>query len=157
MPPTNSLPLFLLRPRTLCYCDVHSSFLLLHSAVEASCSPLIHTAPRYFHISEWTPCIQLDCGGRGGGGRGGGGSAMFGSMWAHQISDHAEIVIRPRRRARPCRWNYSSNNHARRRACACCATQLCWSHRWLQNQCFIKTGCSWTDGHHRAVILIFLL
>lgn len=58
-PPTNSLPLFLSCPRTLCYCDVHSSFLLLRSAVEAFCSPLIHTLPRYFHISEWTLCIEL--------------------------------------------------------------------------------------------------
>lgn len=57
-PPTNALPLFLFCPRTLCYCDVHSSFSLLRSAAEAFsfCSPLIHTLPCYFHISEWTSC-----------------------------------------------------------------------------------------------------
>lgn len=57
--PTNILPLFLLCPHTLCYCDVHSSSLLLRSPVEAFCSPLIHTLPHYFHISEWTLCSQL--------------------------------------------------------------------------------------------------
>lgn len=109
-PPTNSLPLFLLCPRTLCYCDVHSSFLLLRSAVEAFCSPLIHTLPRYFHISEWTLCTELKFLWRkrrpGGGGGGGGGSTMFGFIRAHQISDHAEIVIRPHMRAKLHRWNY---------------------------------------------------
>lgn len=53
-PPTDSLPLFLSCPRTLCYCDVLSSFLLLHSAVEAFGSSLIHSLPQYFHISKWT-------------------------------------------------------------------------------------------------------
>lgn len=51
--PTLSLPLFLRCPRTLCYCDVCSSSSLLHSAVEAFCSPLIHTRPRHLRISEW--------------------------------------------------------------------------------------------------------
>lgn len=45
------------------------------------------------------------CGGRGDG-RGGGGSTMFGFIRAHQISDHAEIVIRHHMRAKLYRWNY---------------------------------------------------
>lgn len=62
--PTDSLPLFLWCPRTGCHSDVQSSSPLLRSAVEAFCSVLIHALPRYFHISEWTLCTELEFLGR---------------------------------------------------------------------------------------------
>ena len=49
-------------------------------------------------------------GGRRGGG-GVGGSPMFGFIRAHQISDHAEIVIRSHMRAKLHRWNYVICSH----------------------------------------------
>lgn len=91
-PPTHSLLLFLLCPRTLCYSDVQSSFLLLCSAVEAFCSPLIHALPRCLGASEWKLWIEVNFGGGRGGGRGR-GSAMFGFIRGRRISDRAELVI----------------------------------------------------------------
>lgn len=94
--PTLSLPLFLRSPRTLCYCDVCSSSSLLHSAVEAFCSLLSFIRGRAISVfpsgRRRADLKRLWNGTAAGGGRGG-RTTMFGCIRAHQISDHAWVVI----------------------------------------------------------------